>query len=73
MTIVACSTNGSKSCQWVTRSLPLKDGGFVFNVSHSLSPYDEEKNMLEVTAEAIVKEFIIVRKTKKFFLREIGE
>lgn len=63
-------TSGSKSCQWVTRSLPLEDGGFVFNLSHSLSPYDEEKNMLEVTAEAIVDQSI-VRKSKKFFLREI--
>ena len=44
----------------------------MFHLSHSLSPYAEERNMLEVTAEAIFQWFII-RKTTKFFLREISE
>lgn len=72
LSIVACSAKRLKSCQWVTPNPRPSGGAFVFNLSHSLSPYAEEKNMLEVTAEAI-HNHSIVRKTKIFFLREISE
>lgn len=67
-----CSSKGEKLCQWVTSSGPRVDGGFQFELSHSLSPYAEESTMLEVTAEAIVN-LSFLRKTKRFYLRDIGK
>uniref|UniRef100_A0A3Q3KA24 Interleukin-12 subunit beta n=2 Tax=Monopterus albus TaxID=43700 RepID=A0A3Q3KA24_MONAL len=57
---------GEKSCQWVSGS----DGGFQFELSHSTSPYAEESTMLELTVEAIA-DFGILRRTKRFYLRDI--
>ncbi|KAK2837865.1 hypothetical protein Q5P01_015077 [Channa striata] len=61
-----CS-HAENSCQWVSK---LADGGFQFELSHSLSPYAEETTKLEVTAEAFTKRSFR-RTTKTFFLREI--
>ncbi|XP_070689513.1 interleukin-12 subunit beta [Pempheris klunzingeri] len=61
-----CS-EGEKSCHWVSHN---SDGGFQFELSHSLSPYTEESTMLELTAEAI-SDLFILRKTKRFYLRDI--
>uniref|UniRef100_A0A3Q1H468 Interleukin-12 subunit beta n=1 Tax=Acanthochromis polyacanthus TaxID=80966 RepID=A0A3Q1H468_9TELE len=58
---------GLKSCRWVINSL---DGGFQFELPHSLSPYAEESNRLELTAEAI-NNHAILRRTKSFYLRDI--
>ncbi|XP_029019189.1 interleukin-12 subunit beta isoform X2 [Betta splendens] len=60
---------GEKSCQWVTNS-DRHDGGFEFELSHSLLPYSEESSMLKVTAEAIVN-LSVLRGTKEFYLRDI--
>nr|XP_046243963.1 interleukin-12 subunit beta [Scatophagus argus] len=59
-----------KSCQWVSSSDHVSDGGFQFELSHSLSPYAEESTMLEITAEAIIN-LSILRRTKRFYLRDI--
>lgn len=67
-----CSNEGLKSCQWVTEGVRDMMGEIKFQVSHSLSPYAEENTMMEVTAEAIIG-LSIVRKIKKFFLRDISE
>lgn len=67
-----CSARRRQSCQWHTSSTRLSDGGFQFELPHSLSPYVEESGKLEVTAEAI-QDFSIVRKTKTFYLRDISE
>ncbi|KAM6965458.1 interleukin-12 subunit beta [Aplochiton taeniatus] len=65
-----CSADES-SCSWVSPSSgPHSDGGFQFELNHSLSPFGEESNMLEVTAEAINKHSYL-RQTKRFFLRDI--
>ncbi|KAM9360210.1 interleukin-12 subunit beta [Symphorus nematophorus] len=64
-----CS-EGRQSCHWVNSSVKLLDGGFQFEMSHTLSPYAEESTMLEVTAEAI-SDLSILRRTKRFYLREI--
>ncbi|XP_044051047.1 interleukin-12 subunit beta isoform X2 [Siniperca chuatsi] len=61
---------GGKLCHWVNSSTRLLDGGFQFELSHSLSPYAEETTMLEVTAEAIIN-LSILRRTKRFYLRDI--
>uniref|UniRef100_A0A3Q3WHQ6 Interleukin-12 subunit beta n=1 Tax=Mola mola TaxID=94237 RepID=A0A3Q3WHQ6_MOLML len=61
---------GQKSCHWVKSSEKLQDGGFQFQLFHSLLPYAEESTMLEVTAEA-KENFNILRTTKKFYLRDI--
>ncbi|CAK6950768.1 interleukin-12 subunit beta [Scomber scombrus] len=61
---------GGKLCHWVTSSQQLLNGGFQFELSHSLSPYAEESTMLELTAEAII-DFSIHRTTKRFYLRDI--
>lgn len=66
------SSEGDKSCQWISSKEQLQDGGFQFELAHSLSPYAEESTMLIVTAEAI-SDLSIVRKTKRFYLRDIGE
>ncbi|XP_031712602.1 interleukin-12 subunit beta isoform X1 [Anarrhichthys ocellatus] len=63
-----CS-EGRKSCHWISAD-QLVDGRFHLELSHSLSPYAEESTMLEVTAEAIVH-LSVLRKTKKFYLRDI--
>ncbi|XP_036955011.1 interleukin-12 subunit beta isoform X1 [Acanthopagrus latus] len=65
-----CSSEGDKSCQWISSKEQLQDGGFQFELAHSLSPYAEESTMLIVTAEAI-SDLSIVRKTKRFYLRDI--
>ncbi|XP_035496321.1 interleukin-12 subunit beta isoform X1 [Scophthalmus maximus] len=57
---------GGKLCHWVRSS----DGGFQFELSHSLSPYAEETTMIELTAEAIVSLFVF-RITTSFYLRDI--
>ncbi|KAM3610231.1 uncharacterized protein V6R79_001042 [Siganus canaliculatus] len=62
--------DGGKSCHWVSSSQQRLDGGFQFELSHSLSPYAEESTMLQVTAEAIADLFVL-RKTKRFYLRDI--
>ncbi|XP_053181490.1 interleukin-12 subunit beta [Scomber japonicus] len=61
---------GGKSCDWVTSSQQLQNGGFQFELSHSLSPYAEESTMIELTAEAII-DFYIHRTIKRFYLRDI--
>ncbi|XP_056152888.1 interleukin-12 subunit beta [Lampris incognitus] len=61
-----CS-EGEKTCSWVA---PLPDGEFQFELAHSLSPYEEESQMIHVTAEAII-EHTFFRMTKKFYLRDI--
>ncbi|XP_040898964.1 interleukin-12 subunit beta isoform X2 [Toxotes jaculatrix] len=61
---------GGKSCHWVSSSDQLLGGGFQFELSHSLSPYAEESTMLELTAEAVVN-LSILRRTKRFYLRDI--
>lgn len=68
-----CSTAGLKSCEWVTHNVKLPGGGFQFEVPHSLLPYAEETTMMEVTAEAITTTPSVIRKTKKFYLRDISE
>ncbi|XP_078141372.1 interleukin-12 subunit beta [Centroberyx gerrardi] len=57
---------GNKSCDWVSSS----DGGFQFELSHTLSPYAEESTMFEVTAEAINDQDFL-KMTKRFYLRDI--
>ncbi|KAM4615782.1 interleukin-12 subunit beta [Polymixia lowei] len=64
-----CS-EGRKSCPWVNSSDQVPDGRFQFELSHSLSPYAEESNTLEVTAEAI-NDYSFLRTTKRFYLRDI--
>ncbi|XP_073323053.1 interleukin-12 subunit beta [Pagrus major] len=64
-----CS-EGDKSCQWISSSEKLEDEGFRFELAHSLSPHAEEITMLIVTAEAI-SHLSILRKTKRFYLRDI--
>ncbi|KAK5909631.1 hypothetical protein CesoFtcFv8_003544 [Champsocephalus esox] len=64
-----CS-EGGKTCDWV--SSDQKDGRFQFELNHSLSPYTEESTQLEVTVEVIV-ELSVLRKTKRFYLRDIIE
>ncbi|KAF7659155.1 hypothetical protein LDENG_00002310, partial [Lucifuga dentata] len=64
-----CST-GEKSCPWVSSSDKLQDGGFQFELSHTLSPYAEESTMLEVTAEAI-NNYSFLKTTRRFYLRDI--
>lgn len=71
-TACLCSSGGGKSCHWVNSSVQLPDGGFQFDLSHSLSPYAEESTMLEVTAEAIT-DIYILRRTKRFYLRDISK
>uniref|UniRef100_A0A3P8TFA7 Interleukin-12 subunit beta n=1 Tax=Amphiprion percula TaxID=161767 RepID=A0A3P8TFA7_AMPPE len=61
---------GLKSCHWVDDNKQLLDGGFQFELPHSLSPYAEESNRLELTAEAIIN-YTILRRTKSFYLRDI--
>ncbi|XP_041792880.1 interleukin-12 subunit beta [Chelmon rostratus] len=63
-------TEGGRSCHWVSSSDELPDGGFQFELSHSLSPFAEESTMLEVTAEAFT-DLSILRATKRFYLRDI--
>ncbi|XP_054466310.1 interleukin-12 subunit beta [Anoplopoma fimbria] len=63
-----CS-EGRRSCHWNSGD-QLVDGRFHFELSHSLSPYAEESTMLEITGEAIV-DLSVVRKTKRFYLRDI--
>ncbi|XP_019900752.1 interleukin-12 subunit beta isoform X2 [Esox lucius] len=65
----AC-THGQENCTWVYPATNLQNKGFHFNLSHSLSPYTEEITPLVVTAEAI-NEFKYLRKTKRFYLRDI--
>uniref|UniRef100_A0A672GEI2 Interleukin-12 subunit beta n=1 Tax=Salarias fasciatus TaxID=181472 RepID=A0A672GEI2_SALFA len=64
-----CS-EGGESCHWIRKSGVDPDGGLQFVLSHSLTPYSEESSKLEVTAEAI-KDLSIVRKTRRFYLRDI--
>ncbi|XP_029915770.1 interleukin-12 subunit beta isoform X2 [Myripristis murdjan] len=64
-----CSVD-EKSCHWVKPNLPL-EGGFQFELYHSLSPYAEESTMLTVTAEAIDEDYSFLRLTERFYLREI--
>ncbi|XP_074525791.1 interleukin-12 subunit beta [Halichoeres trimaculatus] len=61
---------GGKSCRWFSSSGQLSDGTLQFKVPHSLSPYAEESNMLELTVEAITDTYIF-RRTKEFYLRDI--
>ncbi|XP_068994824.1 interleukin-12 subunit beta [Embiotoca jacksoni] len=61
---------GLESCQWVNSNGKLLDGGFQFELPHSLSPYVEESTMLELTAEAI-SDLSILRRTMTFYLRDI--
>lgn len=68
-----CSTNGLTSCEWVTHNVQLPGGRFQFEVPHSLPPYTEETTMMEVTAEAITTTLSVIRKTEKFYLRDISE
>ncbi|XP_071337797.1 interleukin-12 subunit beta [Trachinotus anak] len=61
---------GGKSCHWVSSTHQLLNGELHFELSHSLSPFAEETTMLELTVEAIAHRSIL-RRTKKFFLRDI--
>ncbi|XP_008334439.1 interleukin-12 subunit beta [Cynoglossus semilaevis] len=63
-------TKGEKSCHWVDGSRPTSNGEFHFELHHTLSPFAEETNRLEITAEAINEQFML-RLTKKFYLRDI--
>ncbi|XP_041643419.1 interleukin-12 subunit beta [Cheilinus undulatus] len=63
-------TEGEQSCQWVSSRDLHSDGTFQFEVPHAISPYTEESTVLEVTAEAIA-DLSILRKTIRFYLREI--
>ncbi|KAM6930892.1 interleukin-12 subunit beta [Xenentodon cancila] len=63
-------TGGLSSCQW-HESGEIHNGGFQFVLPHYLSPYAEESTMLELTAEAVDKHFYFLRRTKKFYLRNI--
>ncbi|XP_062237956.1 interleukin-12 subunit beta [Platichthys flesus] len=63
-------TEGGKLCHWISSGDQNRDGGFQFELSHSLSPYAEESTMLELTAEAIV-DFNVHRTTRRFYLRDI--
>ncbi|XP_034451825.1 interleukin-12 subunit beta isoform X1 [Hippoglossus hippoglossus] len=63
-------TDGGKLCHWINSSDQNQDGGFQFEVSHSLSPYAEESTKLELTAEAIV-DLYVFRTTRRFYLRDI--
>lgn len=67
-----CSSEGVKSCHWVNSSNQTQDGGFQFQLSHSLSPYAEESTKLELTAEAIINDSFL-RRTKRFYLRDISK
>lgn len=69
-TVFLCSSEGGKSCHWVSSGV-WQDGGFQLELSHTLSPYTEESTMLELTAEAI-SDHQIIRRTKRFYLRDIG-
>ncbi|XP_047448655.1 interleukin-12 subunit beta [Mugil cephalus] len=64
-----CS-QGLRSCDWVSSSDQLPDGGFQFELSHTLSPYAEESSMLELTAEAI-SYLTVLKRTRRFYLRDI--
>nr|XP_020499544.1 interleukin-12 subunit beta-like [Labrus bergylta] len=66
-----CSED-EKSCHWISSSDLLSDGAFQFEVSHFLSPYTEESTMLVITAEAIA-DLSILRRTTRFYLRDIIE
>ncbi|KAM9743718.1 interleukin-12 subunit beta [Menidia menidia] len=63
-------TEGHSSCKWETSSDQTPDGEFHFVLSHSLSPYEEESTMLELTAEVISDPYMH-RKTTTFYLRDI--
>nr|CEG62715.1 interleukin 12B [Coregonus maraena] len=63
-------TDSQDSCTWVYPTASLQDGGFEFELTHSLSPYTEETAPLVVTAEAITRQEYL-RKTKRFYLRDI--
>uniref|UniRef100_A0A4W6BT09 Interleukin-12 subunit beta n=1 Tax=Lates calcarifer TaxID=8187 RepID=A0A4W6BT09_LATCA len=65
------SIEGEKSYDWVSSNNQLPNGGFQFELSHSLSPYAEESTMLKLTVEAMVYP-LILRRTKRFYLRDIG-
>ncbi|GLD54243.1 interleukin-12 subunit beta-like protein [Lates japonicus] len=64
------SFEGEKSCDWVSSNNQLPNGGFQFELSHSLSPYAEESTMLKLAVEAMVYP-LILRRTKRFYLRDI--
>ncbi|XP_028270621.1 interleukin-12 subunit beta [Parambassis ranga] len=60
-----------ESCNWISsNSKRDSNGGFQFEVSHSLSPYAEESTMLELHAQAIDNDSML-RRTKRFYLRDI--
>ncbi|XP_060927285.1 interleukin-12 subunit beta [Limanda limanda] len=63
-------TEGGKLCHWISSGDQNWDGGFQFELSHSLSPYAEESTKLELTAEAIV-DLNFHRTTRRFYLRDI--
>uniref|UniRef100_A0A3Q2ZR21 Interleukin-12 subunit beta n=1 Tax=Kryptolebias marmoratus TaxID=37003 RepID=A0A3Q2ZR21_KRYMA len=58
-------TKGQESCNWVSSS-----NRHQFVLSHALSPYAEERTMLEVTVEA-TDNLHFFRRTKSFYLRDI--
>ncbi|XP_014905250.1 interleukin-12 subunit beta isoform X1 [Poecilia latipinna] len=64
-------TNGLPTCHWVSSSAQPDSEGFQFELTHNLSSFGEESTMLEVTAEAIDDDFLFLKKTKKFYLRDI--
>lgn len=68
--VYVCSTRGEKSCQWVTKS--GQDGGFEFELSHSLLPYAEETTKLVVAAQAMDNLSFLKGKIT-FYLRDIGK
>ncbi|XP_061586050.1 interleukin-12 subunit beta [Cololabis saira] len=64
-------TDGLSSCQWHRSSGELHSGGFQFVLPHFLSPFAEESTMLELTVEAVNNDFYFLRRTKRFYLRDI--
>ncbi|XP_077417027.1 interleukin-12 subunit beta isoform X2 [Vanacampus margaritifer] len=56
---------GNKSCSW-----EMGDGRLHFELTHKVSPFSEERDMLELTAQAITN-YTLLKKTKRFYLRDI--
>nr|XP_061804525.1 interleukin-12 subunit beta-like [Nerophis lumbriciformis] len=61
---------GNNSCNWFNGTVDKQDGSLHFELFHSLSPYAEESNMLELTAEA-TDGYYFSKSTMRFYLRDI--
>ncbi|XP_077378445.1 interleukin-12 subunit beta isoform X2 [Festucalex cinctus] len=56
---------GNNLCSWV-----MGDGRLHFELTHPVSPYSEEHDMLVLTAQAITN-YTFLQKSKRFYLRDI--